>query len=138
MEINYLAILVCGLASMVLGTLWYGFLFQKQWMKIIGATEMDKKARVEMQKKAMPLYAGQFVIALLQAGVFAYIYGLLKWWGSGIELAAVLFVGIVIPVLFATSMWNNDSSKVAWSRFGIQSGYFLALLVVYGAIIGSW
>ncbi|MFN3694309.1 MAG: DUF1761 domain-containing protein, partial [Ignavibacterium sp.] len=40
-SINYLAVLVCGIISMVIGSLWYGPLFSKLWMKQHGFTEED-------------------------------------------------------------------------------------------------
>ncbi len=59
MEINYLAILVCGVLSMVIGAIWYGPLFGKKWMEICGVNADDLNARKEMQKGAAPLYAVQ-------------------------------------------------------------------------------
>ncbi len=36
--INYLAVVVAAIANMVLGFLWYGSLFGKQWIKLSGFT----------------------------------------------------------------------------------------------------
>lgn len=36
--VNYLAILVAAVLSMVLGFLWYGPLFGKEWTKLMGVT----------------------------------------------------------------------------------------------------
>ena len=44
MEVNYFSILLCGVASMVLGFIWYGsILFGNVWMKEIGFSEDDIK-----------------------------------------------------------------------------------------------
>ena len=40
-EINYLAVLVSGILAMVVGSIWYGPLFGKIWMKEEGYTEED-------------------------------------------------------------------------------------------------
>lgn len=137
MEINYLAVLACGVASMIIGSIWYGPLFGKKWMKIIGATEMDIQKRKEMQKKAMPLYSISFVLALFQAYVLAYY---IAGWtdASGVENALWIWAAFIMPTVAGASMWNNDSAKVSWSRFLIQAGYYLVLFIVFGLILGYW
>lgn len=136
-EINYWAVLVCGIVAMILGFIWYGVLFGKKWMEVIGATEMDMIARKEMQRKAGPLYLIQFILVLFQAYVLThYIQG----WSevSGPEGALWIWAAFIMPIVAAGSMWNNDSRKVAWSRFLIQSGYYLILFVIFGLILGYW
>jgi hypothetical protein len=51
MNINYWAVLVCGVLSMVIGFVWYGPLFGKKWMEIVGATFKDIEERKRMQKE---------------------------------------------------------------------------------------
>ena len=58
--INYWAILVLGIVSMALGALWYGPLFGKKWMEIIGVNKNDLEARKEMEKGVWKLYIVQF------------------------------------------------------------------------------
>jgi len=48
-ELNYLAIIAAAIASMLIGWLWYGPLFGKQWMKLAGLKKSDMK---KMKKKA--------------------------------------------------------------------------------------
>ena len=62
MQINYLAILVSAILSMVVGSIWYGPLFGKKWAELIGADPNDKKKMKEMQKSAGPLYMVQFLL----------------------------------------------------------------------------
>ncbi len=137
MEVNYFAILLCGVLSMVIGFVWYGPLFGKLWLKVIGATEADLERRKEMQKKAMPLYAVQFALALFQAFTLAYF---IRAWSDLSALAPALFIfaGFIVPVIAGACMWNNDSAKIAWTRFLLQGGYQLVLMVVFAVILGSW
>jgi len=137
MEIHYPIILTCGLLAMALGAVWYGPLFGKRWMRIIGATEIDVLRRKEMQKRAIPLYIIQFVLALFQAYV---LFHFIKGWGdaSGMETSLWIFGAFIVPTVAAASMWNNDSREVAWSRFLIQAGYYLVLFVAFGYIITTW
>lgn len=137
MEINYLAVLICAILSMVIGFVWYGPLFGKKWMEIIGADANDVKRREEMQKAATPLYIVQFVLSIFQAYVLAhYINGWTD--ASGIENALWIWAAFIIPTVAAASMWNNDSKKIAWARFLIQGGYYLLLFIVFGIILGTW
>jgi hypothetical protein len=137
MEINYWAVLACAVLAMVVGYVWYGLIFKKMWMGVIGATELDEITRREMERKAMPLSAIQFLLVAFQVYVLAhYIQG----WAdaSGIENALWIWAAFVVPTVAAGSMWNNDSAKVAWTRFLLQSGYFLVLFAAFGLILGYW
>jgi hypothetical protein len=55
MEINYLAVLVAALVSMVIGGLWYSpLLFGNIWMKLSGITQKDvEKAKKQGMMKSM-------------------------------------------------------------------------------------
>lgn len=135
--INYWAVLVCGVFSMILGAVWYGPIFGKAWTKVIGATDMDLAKRAEMQKRAAPLYVVNFVLALFQAYVLAhYIAGWKE--ASGVENAVWIWAAFVMPTVAAGSMWNNDSKEISWARFGIQAGYYLVLFVIFGLVLGMW
>lgn len=137
MEINYLAVFACGVVSMILGFVWYGTLFGNKWIEIIGADAKDLAARKEMQKKAGPLYAIQFVLTLFQAYVLAhYIQGSSSV--SGLENAFWIWAAFIMPIVAGASMWNNDTKKIAWSRFLIQTGYYLVLFVIFGLILSYW
>ncbi len=137
MEINYYAVAVCAVLAMVLGWLWYGPLFGKQWMEICGMKGMDEAKRREMQKATMPLYLIQFVLVLFQAWVLAYYIG--GWTEvSGLSNGLWVWAAFIMPTVAAASMWNGDAGKVKWSRFLIQAGYQLLLFIAFGLILGAW
>ena len=56
LELNYVAVLVCAVVSMVVGAVWYGPLFGKQWMEVIGINAKDKKAREKKCRKVLGRY----------------------------------------------------------------------------------
>lgn len=136
MEINYLAVGGCGVFAMILGYIWYGPLFGKKWLEVIGATEMDLKKREEMQKKAMPLYGVQFLLTLFQVAVFSYYIKAIPEI-SGIENGVLIWAAFIVPVIAGTAMWNNDSKKIAWTRFLLQSGYQLILFLTFGYVFNN-
>jgi hypothetical protein len=137
LEINLWAVLVCAVLSMVLGSLWYGPMFGKKWMEIVGATDMDMEARKKMQKNAVKLYVIQFLLTLFQVGVLAYF--ITNTVGVGkLDGSLWIWVAFVMPTVAGASMWNNDSRKISWARFLIQGGYQLLLFVMFGLVIQFW
>lgn len=137
MTINYLAVLVCGVLSMVIGAIWYGPLFGKKWMQVVGATAEDLAARKEMQKGVGKLYLIQFLLTLFQLYVLAHF---INGWeeASGLETSLWIYGAFVLPLVAAGAMWNNDSRQVAWARFLIQAGYQLIIFIIFGLVLGYW
>lgn len=137
MDINYLAVVACAVASMGLGAVWYGPLFGKKWMAIVGATAMDEARRKEMQRGAAKLYIVQFLLTLFQAWVLAYY---IAGWAdaSGLENSLWIWAAFIMPTVAAGAMWNNDSAKISWARFLIQGGYQLVIFVMFGLVLGLW
>jgi Protein of unknown function (DUF1761) len=136
-EINYWAVLLCGVLAMVVGAIWYGPLFGSVWMRVVGVKQMDSAARKKMQKEAGPLYIIQFLLVLFQLYVLAhYIAGWKE--ASGLTNALWIWTGFVMPTIAASCLWNNDSRSIAWSRFLVQAGYQLVLFILFGLILGYW
>ena len=137
MTINYYAILVSAILAMVVGAIWYGPLFGKKWMEVVGINPSDMKARKKMQKSAGKLYVIQFLLTLFQVYVLAfYVAGWTD--ASGVENALWIWAAFVIPTVAGAAMWNNDSAKISWARFLIQGGYQLAIFLMFGLILGYW
>ncbi len=137
MTTNLIAIFVCGILSMVIGFIWYGPLFGKKWAEIVGANLGDIEKRKEMHKKAGPLYLVQFLMTLFQIYVLNCLIHVLEN-TSPIVLSIWIYLAFVIPIVAGSAMWNNDSKKVAWTRFLLQAGYQLILFVMFGLILGTW
>lgn len=137
MEINHLAILVCGILSMVIGAIWYGPLFGKKWMEICGVNADDFKARAEMQKGAAPLYAVQFVLTLFQVLVLAHLIADTTK-VSGLERSLWIYAAFIMPMIVGCVMWTAEPAKRKWARFLIQSGYQLVVFVLFGIILTVW
>lgn len=136
-EINYIAIVVGSVLAMAVGALWYGPLFGKKWLEVIGANAKDLEAREKMKKSAGPLYFVQFVLTLFQVLVLAHLIADTTK-VSGIERAIWIWAAFVMPTIAGTAMWNNDSKKVSWARFLIQSGYQLVIFIIFGLLLTYW
>lgn len=134
--INYWAVLVCAVLSLVLGSVWYGPLFGKAWARIIGTDDMSPEECKDMQRKAMPLYLVQFVLALLSAFLLAHMTGFSAV--SGVLSAAIVWAGFIMPTIAGATMWTNEPRRRAWQRFGIQAGFQLLCFIVFGLVLGLW
>ncbi len=128
MEINLWAVVTSGILAMVIGYVWYGPLFGKKWMSVNGSTALDLEERRKMQKGARNLYFIQFAMVLLQAYVVSYAP--MGWFP--------IWLAFIVPTIASTVIWNNDSSKVKWTKFLIQAGYQFVIFFMFGLILGLW
>ncbi len=135
--VNYWAVATGAVLSMVIGAIWYGPLFGKKWMEIVGVDPADMEARKKMQKSAGPLYGVQFVLTLFQVAVLAYLLVDSQRHG-GLERALWIWAAFIVPTLAGAVMWTNETSKLKWARFLIQGGYQLVLFVIFGLLLQLW
>jgi hypothetical protein len=135
--VNYWAVVVGGIIAMVLGSLWYGPLFGKKWMEIVGGSPDDLERRKAMQKAAGPLYLVQFVLVLFQILVLAHLIADTTR-VSGIERSMWMWAAFIIPTLAGTVMWTNEKTNMKWARFLIQGGYQLCCFIVFGLLLQFW
>lgn len=137
MEVNIWAVLAGAVASMIIGSVWYGPLFGRTWMQLNGVDLNDVEKIRAMQKAAMPLYGVQFCFSLLQLYVLAHF---VQGWkeASGTETAIWIWLGFVMPTVAGLSMWTSQSSKVKWTTFLIAASYQLTCFIVFGWILGRW
>ena len=135
---HYILILIGGVVSMIVGSIWYGPMFGKKWMEICKVTEMDIERRKEMQKAAMPLYITQFLLTLLQLFILVNQMTWGGWTGQAIGVSFFYWLGFIMPTIAGSAMWNNDATKVKWARFLIQSGYQFVMFLIFGFMIQMW
>ena len=133
---NYLAIVVCGVINMVLGSLWYGPLFMKPWSKMMGIDCSDPHKMKEMQKKAVPAYVASFVGSLVMAYILArWINAVgVKTAVDGAAMGFWAWLGFVAPPTLAGNMFGGKKINL-WF---IDAGYYLVSLLIFGAVLASW
>lgn len=134
-EINYLAVLLASIISMVVGFLWYSpLILGKQWQKEKGFTDESLK---QAQKEMGKLYGLSFVVSLLTAFVLSHVmtlsenffhYSMLT---TGLNTAFFMWLGFVMPVQLTTTLFGNKS----WKLFGIDTGFQLAALIGMAVVI---
>ncbi len=138
MTINYLAVLVCAVAALAVGFVWYGPLFGKAWMRIMGADTMPADQKAKMMKNMGMYYILQFALSFVTAGVL--YYHILNWSGSATSLgvAVCVWFGFVMTNTAGAALWSGKSTRVAWKMFFISAGGQLATFAAFGLIIGAW
>ena len=135
-EVNYLAVLVAGVAAMAVGFLWYGqMMFGKSWMRLMGYTkESMEKAKKEMGKT----YAMSFVFTLVMAYVLTHVMAMSQnFFGYGDMMTGLssgfwMWLGFVMPVQATDVLFGGKK----WKLFGINTGYQLVSLLVMGVVLG--
>ena len=130
LDINWLAVIVAAVASMVIGFVYYHpRVLGTRWMQLMG------KSMTDVSNAGMA-YAYTAVAALVAAFVVAQF---IHWSNSytlveGAWLGAVGWLGFTATSTFSDYVFSGRP----WALFSIQNGYQLISFVVMGAIIGAW
>lgn len=136
-SVNYLAVFVSAVASMIFGSLWYSpMLFGKIWAKLAGVNMDKNKMTKEKKKSMMYSYLGMFVGLLLTAYVFANI---LKFSQSSsisdaLQAGFYVWLGFILPLTAGASFWEGKSYKVLL----INNGYQLISILLMSVILTLW
>lgn len=130
-DVNWLAILVAVIANMVVGAVWYGPFFGQRWMNELGLSMEDIQGGQTWQP---------YLIAILNSVLMAFVMANVITWtgvtgiGGGLLLALVMWIGFN-GFAFATNHAFEGRSLQLWF---INSGTYLAGLLVMGAILALW
>jgi len=124
-NVNLLSVLAAGIATMILGFVWYSpALFAKPWMREMGYDLNDKAKLKEMQKSAGATYGIAFLAGLVSAFMLAKILSITPIDTAlyGMKLGLGVWLGFVATVQltgasrliqaissFATSSWEQSS-----------------------------
>lgn len=137
--INYLAITACGILSMILGSLWYGPLFGKQWIALSGIS-MANVDPAAMKRAMIKAYATTFVGSLVMAYVLSHslIFASSFLGVSGISAGLMSgfwsWLGFVAPVTLGTVLWEGKS----WKLWFLNNGYNFVQLLLMGVVLAVW
>ena len=129
-EYNLLAVIVAGIASFILGGLWYSpMLFGKAWQREAGLSD-EQLARGNM---AM-IFGTSFVLCVLAAWVFALFLGPRPAvaFGLGAGFAAGAFW--VASSFGVNYLFERKSLKL----FAINGGYHTLQFTLIGLILALW
>lgn len=136
--INYLAVFVAAIVSMVIGSIWYGPLLGKTWMKEIGMKpqKMTDKVKKQMMNQYSLMFVGSLVMAwvLAHAVIFSNTYLHMEGVWGGAMSGFFNWLGFVAPVTLSAVLFEGKS----WKMWLINNGYYLITLVAMGKILAMW
>lgn len=136
--VNYFAILLCAVWAMIVGSIWYGPLFGKPWMKMMGFDKKSMKgvSSAEMSKLYIVQLVGSLLMAfvLSHALVFSSMYLGTSGVSAGIQTGFWNWLGFVAPVTVGSVLWEGKP----WKLWFLNSGNYLATLLGMGVILALW
>lgn len=130
LHFNFLAVLVAAFIQWILGALWYSLFFAKPWMALTGHTPGQRP------KGAIFSMIASFFGGLILCFMLAHV---VIWAGAvtvdrGAFAGFVCWVGFIAVPLFSETLYERRSFKL----FAINSGYWLAALLISGGVLGAW
>ncbi len=136
MEINYLAIIIVTVITIVLGMGWFGPLFGKVWAEVIGMPEPSTQTAEEKKcagQKMMPVMITNTVVTLIMMTIlYLNVKGLAPV--SGITTAFIAWFGFVMPIQAGNALWSGKPRRLAWMMFLLTASYQLLCFVIAGAL----
>ena len=132
--INYLAIIAAAISNTILGFLWYGPLFGKAWIALMG---FSPEKMEEMKKRGMgKIYIAAFLGALVMAYVLAHF---VAFWGiEGVggawQIAFWTWLGFIATTMLGSVLWEGKSFKL----YTLDVFYYLVSLFVMALILTFW
>ena len=131
LDVNWLAVLVAGVAHQALGGLWYGLLFRNTWLRAMGMTPEEVRAQApggEMAIGAVASLLSSLALALMLS--FATDPSV----GDGVAAGAVAGLGFVTAATFMNGAYEQKPPVLS-AMFG---AYYTLGLMIAGAILGAW
>ena len=131
LNVNWLAVIVCAILNMIVGSLWYRPLFGKRWMKEMGYTQKDIQSG--------PMWPS-YLVAILNSLCMAFVLANVVAWAGATGIGAGLLLGLVVWVGFTgfTFAANHAFEGRTIQHWAINSGTYLVSLMLMGAILAVW
>lgn len=135
---NYLAIIVCGIAALIIGMAWYSRkLFGMAYAEAIGMNmNMPPEQMAQEQKKMPVMLIIQLILSVLEAAGISYF--LMYTDAKVCAIATWIFIGFHLPVIAGQALWSGKSKRLAFRLFLISAGSQLVTLIVFTLILSAW
>jgi len=129
LQVNFAAVLTAAVIQWILGWLWYGVLFKKDYTALV-----QKEGTTP--SSAGGVMALIFIANLILCFALVKIVVLTGWttFGRGSLVGAVCGLGFVAPPMFA----QHISEKQPFKLFGINALYWLIAMYLSGGVLAIW
>ena len=132
-EVNYLAVFLAAVSSMVVGSIWYApKVFGNTWMKLAGLTEG------QLKKGGMMPMVWAFVLSLLTAYVLAHVTFLSNHFfqhsflHDALSTAFWVWLGFVVTRIMVHNLFELRPAKLNMLALGNE---FITIMLM-GLVIG--
>ena len=131
--VNLLAVLVAAVANFIIGMLWYGPLFGKYWIKMMGWTTKQCEAKKkEMAKPAIVGFISGLVMSFVLANIIKFSGAVTLLEGLGIGFLA--WIGFVAAIMLGSVLWEGRDVKL----YILNVLCYLVSFLVMSAIFVLW
>ncbi|TAL14849.1 DUF1761 domain-containing protein [Patescibacteria group bacterium] len=133
-DINWIAIILAAISTMIVGSIWYGPLFGKLWAKLTGV-KPDPDFR---GGKAALQYIKAFLASLLTSIVLAYVIAIVHKNSTDSYFVDAIFVGLLLWGGFtAARIFMHDIFEGRPTQLtALNIAHELITIVVMSGIIG--
>ena len=134
MPINYLAVLAVSIINMLLGWLWYGFLFAKTRIRLHGFTSKDlEKAKEKGMRKTYLISFISTIIMVLVLSLLLNLTGAARI-SQGLMLGFAVWLGFIATTTLGPVLWEGKSFKL----YLLNNAYNLLSLLLMSVVLVLW
>jgi len=126
-SINYLAVILSGLAICILGSVWYSpKVFWNTWQRLKGLKEVD-----------LPSVGKVMASSILMAIINSFLLAIIAGWTNINGWVEGLWLGLVVGLVIAgTSATNALYEGMKLKLYLITAGFHVISMIIAGIIIG--
>lgn len=133
-NINWLAVIIATVAGWLVGAVWYSVL-SKQWLAAQGKTMETAKQDAAGQSLPVLLiivFVANLIMAVMLSGIMTHVGPFTV--RSGMISGALIWFGFVITAIATNYAFQGRKPMLTV----IDGGYWLAVLLVVGGILGAF
>jgi len=135
-SVNWLAVVVCVVVSMISGSLWYNpRTFFPAWWKVVGKTEepgMSGNMGMTWVLTVLSSIVQAIAMSLMVTAMGSLMGGATLV--SGALTGFMLWLGFIAPTYLVNKLFAGHGLKI-WA---IEVGNHLVNFLLFGAILGAW
>ena len=133
--INWLAVIVCVIVSMISGSLWYNpKTFFPAWSKVVG------NGRTPGMQNMGRVWGVTVLASIVEAVSMAFMVNSMgnlmggPSAATGASIGFMLWLGFIAPTYLVNKLFAGHGLKI-WA---IETGNHLVNFLLFGAILGAW
>lgn len=133
-QINWLAVPVGGIISMIIGGIWYGPVAGKAWMGEMGLSEEELQALGSPVASMIKSFFTSMILTIGLAVMVAATGVASGDWLGGVQLGVTLGLLVVAAATFPNYAYEGRTVK----HFLIHIGYTTIQMAAIGAMLAVW